>query len=127
MNFDECTFSQSTSRSYSWHNKKGNVSKQHARTFDNVHLLLVITSDGRSYFRLTTGTHNETTFLAFIVDLKERLDEERPGWTANSVLFLDNHPAHKTATVIHAMNCLKIKLLMTAPGSYLVCPVEKVS
>lgn len=57
-NFDEATFSCTTSKKYSWAPKGHKTTRNFARNIGNVHLFLCALSDGTMYYRFQTGTNN---------------------------------------------------------------------
>ena len=61
-----------------------------------------------------------------MLKLSKELSQDKPDWKNSHVLMMDNCSIHKTLFMRKLMETAGFTVLFTAPGSYLVSPVEGV-
>lgn len=86
---------------------------------------LAVGSDGSKYFNVQHGSGTSASFLVCLKQLVIQLDSEKPGWRKTHVLMIDNAATHTSYEAQSEMAKLDLPVLYTAPGSYLVSPVER--
>ena len=81
-------------------------------------------TDGRVYLSLLQANNNSRVFGMFLRQLVKRLDVERPGWRADTVILLDNAPYHKDKATMRLLGGLQVPICFTGTHSYDACPAE---
>ena len=53
----------------------------------NITVLAAAFTSGKILYSLVKGSNTGETYAIFLQDLADRLDEESPGWRANSIII----------------------------------------
>ena len=94
LRYGECTFSDNTSKTYSWIFPGSTRTRCYKTTFSRLHLFMLVGSDGSLIWNFATGANGAATFSLFLANLKDKLDEGRPGWRKNHLIQLDGAGSH---------------------------------
>ena len=125
-NFDEATFTSTSSKSFSWDDPRGPRTRSHKITLEQVHLLLTVGSDGTIYRSFLQGRSNSYVFIHHLLTLINTLEKERPGFRRNSIFLWDNASTHSSAMSVRVARSLGLRILPTAPASYSALAIERV-
>jgi len=87
-------------------------------------LIAAVGSDGSVFASLLKKTNNSETFCCFILLLIEQLDLQSPTWINNTVLLIDNCPAHSSKLTQDFLTFMNVPRCLTAPASYRLVPVK---
>lgn len=63
--------------------------------------------------------------LAFLRHLVAELDEERPGWRADTIILLDGARYHTGEKIREYLHKLQLQVIWTGPYSYAAAPIER--
>jgi hypothetical protein len=124
-NFDECTFSESTSRAYSYAPRGKKMARTYKKSIPNINLFMTIIDDGTRIVQFTTGSNNQVTFIKWLFDFARFMDKHRPGFRETHRILMDNMTGHKTPLSISVINHLGLPITFTAPASMTAMPIER--
>jgi transposase len=92
--YDETGFNSTSTKRWGWVNRLKPVPRIMQR-FETVTLTSTVSSEGRNYFNLLTGSNCALAFIEWMKQLEKRLDYESPNWRGNSIILGDNASIHK--------------------------------
>ena len=125
VNFDECTFSETTSRTHSWSPRGRAMCRTWKKSIPNVNLFLATFDDGTNIAQFSTGTNNQVTFCSWLLDFARYMDQHRPDHRKHHWLIMDNMAGHKTALAKIVLAHLGLRISFSAPASFSSMPVER--
>ncbi len=62
--------------------------------------------------------------LAFLQHLSAKLDEESPGWRAETIILLDGARYHTGEEIREYIHKMQLQVVWSAPYSYSTAPIE---
>ena len=79
---------------------------------------MLVGSDGSLIWNFATGANGAATFSLFLANLKDKLDEGRPGWRKNHLILLDGAGSHTAKPTQAVVANLRIPVFYSAAAFY---------
>jgi len=87
-------------------------------------LIAALDTEGRAYFSLTQVNTDQYVMLVFLRHLVKTLDQERPGWRADTIILLDGARYHTGGDIREYLHKMQLQVIWSAPYSYSTAPIE---
>ena len=87
-------------------------------------LIAALDTEGRVWFSLSHANTDQRVMMVFLQHLAGKLDEEEPGWRADTYLLLDGARYHTGDEIRGFLHKLQIQVIWSAPYSYAGAAVE---
>ena len=124
LNLDETWLGMSDFRRKKWQVPGTTNSVPKLQLAPRISMICGLDTTGRIYLSLVQANSNSKIMGIFFRALVKKLDAERPGWRANTVILLDNAPYHVDKATLKLLQVLKVPVCYTGPHSYDACPAE---
>ena len=121
---DETWLNESNFTRLTW-NRKGAVSSVPTKAISpSLSMIAALDTDGLVYFCLSHATTDQDTFMLFLRHLVAKLDQDSPGWEANSYIAMDNAAWHSGQDIRSYMRKMELPFLYSGPYSYSAAAIE---
>jgi len=124
INIDETWLNETSHIKRSWAKRDGVGNVRLKTVSPRLSLIAAMDTDGRVWFSLTHANTDSNIMALFLHHLKEKLDQETPGWEEGTYFQVDNAPYHTSEKTRLAANLLRLKLIFSGPYSYSAAPIE---
>lgn len=91
-----------------------------------LNLIMAITNKNVFAYQIRKGSHNEHSFISFILDITRKLYEVDSHQISNTVLFLDNARFHRSTLAMKLLRLLPFTTIFNAPFWSELNPIEMV-
>ena len=89
-------------------------------------LILGLDSRGNVYLTLAQANSNSQMMELYFRALAAKLDQERPNWRRDTVIFVDGAKYHQSADFLPVAAELRLPYMVLGPHSYDAAPCELV-
>ena len=96
INLDESWLNWTTFADREWRVKNQSWSKPKKTLTPRISLLVAISTDGHLWYTVSQAATDGNIVIIFIVKLMELLDQELPGWRADTIWLLDGAAYHSS-------------------------------
>ena len=125
INIDESWLNETTFYRKLWRPKSEDNSVPVQAVTPRISVIAAIDTDGHLWFALTQSNTDSNVMLTFLRFLVQKLDDDVPGWRADTIFLLDGARYHTSPEMKHYMRQLGLQIAITAPASFSSSPIER--
>lgn len=123
---DETGFNIGIQRNYSYAKKGKHPFRAFARTPETRNVIMAITTKNIFAYSIRTKGHNEHSFIAFMIDIVNKILLMGTEYVKNTVIFLDNAPFHRSELAMKFLEMIPIEICFNAKAMSDFNPIETI-
>ena len=124
LNVDESWLSEISFQRKVWFPKDRPSTVTRQGVSPRISLIAALDTEGRVWFSLLHANTDQKVMLVFLQHLAVKLDEEQPGWKADTYLLLDGARYHTGEEIRTFLHKLQVQVIWSAPYSYAAAAIE---
>jgi hypothetical protein len=86
-----------------------------SQRLSQISVIAAISSKGRFYFTINTGSNNSLSFYWFLLKLVKQLDIKDRRWRDHTVILLDNAPYHRSSLLKEKLFLMQVPIFFLGP------------